>query len=78
MTCLICGEPAVSVNADDYLERVCLKCGQYRVTGAALVLMKTYNWRFDLELVRRWISESQEAGLIPTIDSHQAACLIDV
>jgi predicted RNA-binding Zn-ribbon protein involved in translation (DUF1610 family) len=79
MTCLICNEPAVAVDADDnYLERACPKCGHYRITGAALVLMKAHSWRFDVELTRKWIEEQQGSGMIPTIDSHHAARLIDV
>jgi predicted RNA-binding Zn-ribbon protein involved in translation (DUF1610 family) len=79
MTCLICDEPAVAIDADDdYLERTCPKCGHYRITGAALVLMKAHSWRFDVELTRKWIAEHQGTGAIPIIDSHQAARLIDV
>ena len=79
MSCLICGEPALSIDADDdFLERTCLKCGHYRITGAALVLMKAHGWRFDVELTRKWIAEHQGFGTIPAIDSHQAALLIDV
>jgi DNA-directed RNA polymerase subunit RPC12/RpoP len=79
MTCLICNEPAVAIDADDeYLERACPKCGHYRVTGAALVLMKVRGCRFDVELTRKWIAEHQGSGSIPTIDSHQVAPLIHV
>jgi hypothetical protein len=79
MTCLICGEPAVAIDADDdYLERACPMCGHYRVTGAALVLMKAHGWRFDVELARKWIAEHQGTGTIPIIDSHQAGRLNEV
>ena len=79
MTCLICNKSAVAVDADDdYLERACPKCGHYRITGAALVLMKAHSWHFDVELARKWIAEHQGSGVMPTMDSHQAARLIDV
>lgn len=78
MTCLICNEPAVATDADDdYLEKVCPDCGHYRITGAALVLMKAHGWRFDVNLARKWIAEQQSSEMIPTIDSHQAPRLID-
>jgi predicted RNA-binding Zn-ribbon protein involved in translation (DUF1610 family) len=77
MTCLICDEPAVVIDANDYyLERYCPKCGRYRITGAALVSMKAQ--RYDVELTRKWIAEHQGSGTIPTIDSNQAARLINV
>lgn len=79
MSCLICKEPAAIFDAGgDYQERVCPKCGNYRITGTALVLMHAHDWRFDVELARKWIAEHQSPGAIPTIDSHQAARLIDV
>ena len=79
MSCLICGEPSVAIDANDYcLERYCPKCGHYRITGAALMLMKAHSWHFDVELTRKWIAEYQGSGTIPIIDSHQAARLIDV
>lgn len=79
MTCLICNDPAVAIDVDaDYLERVCQKCGHYRITAAALVLIKAHRWRFDVALTRKWIADQQASGMIPTIDSHQVARLIDV
>jgi hypothetical protein len=79
MTCLVCYEPAAIVDAGvDYQERICPKCGYYRITGAALVLMKAHKWHFDVELTRKWFSEHQGTGAIPIIDSNQAARLIDV
>ncbi|MGH8345473.1 MAG: hypothetical protein ACRES5_02745 [Pseudomonas sp.] len=78
MTCLICNEPAVSIDADDYLERTCPDCGHYRINSAALVLMKTHGWHFDAELARKWIAEQQSSEMIPTIDSHQVPRLIDI
>ncbi|MGF6127204.1 hypothetical protein QF019_002413 [Pseudomonas frederiksbergensis] len=79
MSCLICDEPAAIFDAGgDDQERACPKCGHYRITGTALVLMHAQGWRFDLELARKWIGEHQGSGTIPTIDSHQAARLIDV
>jgi hypothetical protein len=78
MSCFICNGPAVAIDADDdYLERACTKCGQYRITGAALVLIKAHGTRFDVELTRKWIAEHQGPGFIPTIDSHQAGRLIE-
>jgi hypothetical protein len=78
MTCFICNEPAVAIDADDeYLERVCPKCGRYRITSAALVLMKAHGWRFDVTLTRNWLAEQKGSGMIPIIDSHQAGRLID-
>jgi DNA-directed RNA polymerase subunit RPC12/RpoP len=77
MTCLICGESAAVVETDgEYEERTCPSCGH--CTGAALVLMKTHGWYFDIELTRRWITEHQRIEFIPTIDSRQAVRLIDV
>ena len=79
MTCLICDGQAAVVEPDgDYEERACPECGHYRVTGTALVLLKAHSWRFDLELTRKWIADHQSSGVIPTIDSAQAARLIDV
>ncbi|WCM53567.1 hypothetical protein OH720_11325 [Pseudomonas sp. WJP1] len=79
MTCLICNDPAVAIDVDaDYLERVCQKCGHYRITAAALVLIKAHGWRFDVALTRKWLADQQGSGMIPTIDSHQVARLIDV
>ncbi|NWL17761.1 hypothetical protein [Pseudomonas umsongensis] len=79
MTCLICNGPATAIDADeDYLERACTKCGHYRITGAALVLIKAHGWHFDVELARKWIADNQASGMIPIIDSHQAPRLIDV
>jgi len=78
MACFICGEPAVRVETGrKYEERVCPKCGHYRITGKALVLMKAHGWRFDVYLARRWIAAHQGSGPTPTIDSHQAGRLID-
>lgn len=79
MICLICDEPAEGVDAGgDYQERTCPKCGHYRISGAALVLMKAHGWHFDVELTRKWIAEQQGSVTIPIIDSHQAGRLIDV
>lgn len=79
MSCLICYEPAAVLDAGgDYQERVCPKCGCYRVTGTALLLMHAHDLRFDVELTRRWIADHQGSGAIPTIDSNQAPRLIDV
>lgn len=78
MNCVICGAPAVRVNAGNkYEERACQECGHYRVTGKTLFLMKAHGWRFDVDLTQRWIAE-QGLGVIPIIDSHQAGRLIDV
>lgn len=45
MTCVICGESAAVVETDGgYEERTCPSCGHCRITGAALVLMKTQGW----------------------------------
>jgi len=79
MKCLICGEPTSGVDTEgDHEERVCPACGHYRISGSALVLMKAHGWHFDVELTRKWITEHQATGIIPTIDSHQAGRLIDV
>lgn len=80
MTCLICGEPAlvVDVSGGDYEEGLCPKCGQYRVTDTAILLLKAQGWRFDVELARKWIAEHKDPGMIPTIDPHQVARMIDV
>lgn len=79
MKCFICYEPAAKIESDgDYEESACPKCGHYRVTGTALALMKTHEWRFDVELARKWVVERQSFGAMPVIDSHQAALLIDV
>lgn len=79
MTCLICGETAAVFETDgEYEERICPSCGHCRITGAALVLMKTHGRYFDIELTRKWITEHQGIGFIPTIDSRQAVRLIDV
>jgi len=79
MTCLICNDPAVAIDVDaDYLERVCQNCGHYRITGAAIVLMKAHGWRFNVKLTREWLAHQQGSGLIPTIDSQQASVLIQV
>lgn len=79
MTCLICDEPATDVDpAGDYEERVCPKCGHYRISGTALVLMHAHGWRFDVELARKWLTQQQGSGVIPTIDSNLAGRLIDV
>ncbi len=77
MTCLICGEPAAVVSTDgDYDERACPKCGQYRITDTALILMDAHDWHFDVELARKWITKHQNTRSIPTIDSNQAGHLI--
>ncbi|MBA4273421.1 MAG: hypothetical protein C0438_10055 [Pseudomonas sp.] len=77
MTCFICGEPATKTDVgDDYEERVCQKCGHYRITSMALTLMKARDWRFDEELVRTWLEHQKRRGFIPTIDHHQASRLI--
>jgi hypothetical protein len=79
MSCLICDEPAAVIDAGgDYQERAWPKCGHYRVTGTALVLMHGHGWRFDVELTRKWIEQQQGSGTIPSIDSNQAPRLIDV
>jgi hypothetical protein len=79
MTCLICGESAAVIETDgEYEERTCPTCGHCRITGAALVLMKTHGRHFDIELTRKRITEHQASGFIPTIDSHLAVRLIDV
>lgn len=78
MSCVICGAPAVRVDAGSkYEERTCPECGHYRVTDKALFLMKAHGWHFDVHLTQRWIAE-QGLGVIPIIDSHQAGRLIDV
>jgi hypothetical protein len=79
MNCLICGDPATEIDSDgDYQERACARCGHYRISGTALVLMKAHGWHFDVELTRKWITEHQGTGIIPTIDPNHAARLIDV
>lgn len=76
MTCFICNEPATETDiGDDYKEKVCPNCGHYRVTGSALLLMKTHGWSFDMELARIWIAHQKINGFVPTIDSFQASCL---
>lgn len=79
MTCMICDEPVTAVDVvDGCLELVCSKCGHYRFTGSAIAFMDKNGWRFDVELSRRWLSQQQGSGTIPTIDSSQAARLIGV
>ncbi|MGR3963850.1 hypothetical protein FW800_05155 [Pseudomonas sp. 910_23] len=76
MTCFICGEPAIAVDVGvDYEERACQKCGHYRITCTALMLMKARDWRFDVELVRTWLEHQKSSGFIPTIDHQQASRL---
>lgn len=54
MSCVICKEPAAIFDAEGgYQERLCPKCGHYRVTGTVLVLMKAHGWNFDVELARK-------------------------
>jgi hypothetical protein len=79
MVCLVCNGPSTQADAGDYYqERTCEKCGRYRATGSALALLKKHGWCFNVELTRTWIEEHQNCGTIPTIDSNQAARLIDV
>lgn len=79
MKCLICGESSAGIDSEgDYEERACPRCGHYRISSAALLLMKAHGWRFDVELTRKWITEHQGTGFIPTIDSNHANRLIDV
>jgi len=79
MTCLICDEPATDVDpSGDYEERACPKCGHYRISGTALVLIHAHGWRFDVELTRKWLAQQQGSGVIPTIDSNLAGRLIAV
>ncbi|NCE83484.1 hypothetical protein DK870_03600 [Pseudomonas sp. Q1] len=79
MTCFICGEKALATDVgEDYEERVCQKCGHYRITSAALILLKSRDWSFDEELARTWLEQQKRRGFIPTIDDQQASRLIRV
>jgi hypothetical protein len=41
-----------------------------------MALFELNNWKFDIELTRRWLASQQGSGTIPTIDSNRAASLI--
>ena len=79
MKCLACGDPAAEIDSeDDCEESSCAKCGHYRITKTALVLMKARDLRFYVELTRKWLAQQQGCGVIPKIDHSLAARLIDV
>jgi len=79
MSCMICVEPATSVDLiDRCLVLTCSKCGHYRVASSAIAYLDKNGWRFDVERARNWIRDQQGIGAVPIIDPQQAARLIDV
>lgn len=76
MSCCICGKDVEPIAISDGEEYPCPDCGHYRITGTAIALLNTLNWKFDIELARRWIASQQGTDTIPLIDSSRAASLI--
>jgi hypothetical protein len=76
MSCYICGNDVEPVVFPDSEEIPCPDCGHYRISGTALALFKKNNWKFDIDLTRRWLASQQGSGTIPLIDSNRAASLI--
>nr|WP_294980102.1 hypothetical protein [uncultured Pseudomonas sp.] len=76
MDCYICGTEAHSLQGVDHERIACPGCGDYKISGTALALMKQHNWKFDVDITRRWIADHQGTGEIPLINSQIAAQVI--
>lgn len=77
MECFICATDSTEVPpAGDYTQLACPSCGEYRLAGTAIALFKANNWKFDVELTRRWLASQRSSGTIPFISSERAATLI--
>ncbi|WP_085703883.1 hypothetical protein [Pseudomonas sp. B15(2017)] len=77
MDCFICGTESREVpSTGDFKQVACSECGEYRLSGTAIALFKEHNWKFDVDLTRRWLTTQQLLGTIPLIDSSRAASLI--
>ena len=76
MGCYICGNEVEAVVFADGEDCPCPDCGHHRISGTAIALHKQNNWKFDVDLTRRWIASQQGSGTIPLIDSSRAASLI--
>lgn len=76
MNCYICGKDVEVIKLPDSEEIPCPDCSRYRISGTAIALFKRHNWRFNMELARRWIESQQGSGTVPLIDSSRAAILL--
>jgi len=77
MECFICATDSSEVpSSGDYKQLACPDCGEYRISGTAIALFKEHNWRFDVDLTRRWLTSQLGTGKLPLIDSDRAASLI--
>jgi predicted RNA-binding Zn-ribbon protein involved in translation (DUF1610 family) len=77
MECFICGtESAQVLPSGDYKQLVCPECGEYKISDTAIQTMKNNNYRFDVDLARRWLAMQLGSGTIPLIGSDRAASLI--
>lgn len=73
MSCLICeGEAEIIPSTGDYVERVCAKCGRYRVSGTIVSQLETLNRKFDVEQMRLYVQREAAKGEVPLITSYVA------
>ena len=77
LECFICGTESNEVlPSGDYRQLACPECGEYKISDTAVQTMKNHNYKFDVDLTRRWLAIQQGSGTIPLINSDRAASLI--
>ena len=73
MSCLICeGDAEIIPSQGDYVERVCSKCGHYRVSGTIVSQLETMNRKFDVDQMRLYVQREATKGETPLITSYVA------
>jgi len=77
MECFICGtESSEVLPLGDYKQLACPECGEYKISDTAIQTMNNNNYKFDVDLARRWLAMHLGTGEIPLINSDRAASLI--
>ncbi|EFW80216.1 hypothetical protein ALP26_103932 [Pseudomonas savastanoi pv. glycinea] len=76
MSCLICAGDAETIKCQaEWEERVCQRCGRYRMSQALILTLMDEGQIFDTIKIRRWLGLQRSTVAVLTIDVRQAALL---
>lgn len=72
MSCLVCAGRAETIEAQDWEERQCDRCGHYRMSKALILYLMEQGQIFDVEKMRLWLEHQRAVEAIPTVELHEA------
>lgn len=76
MSCLICAGRAETIEAQDWEERRCDRCGHYRMSRALIFCLMEQGQIFDVVKMRLWLRRQRSIEAVPTVQLHEALLML--